>query len=207
MRLAAQVIIAPKIEDAVSQLEALVTDEHIVKVIKEDRFLLEDAKFAIEKAYLTNEHQTFVILGAKFFPPEIQNKLLKVIEEPPPDVAFILITPSKATILPTVRSRLPMTILKETYDEEPLTLDIGQLDLASAYKFIQSNKRIDMTTAKLYIEKICKEAMRSQRYHLDEKSLQLFSDLFNALDRGSPVQFVLTTLLLKLLAKKKKQNI
>jgi DNA polymerase-3 subunit delta' len=46
--------------------------------------------------------------------------------------------------------------------------------------------------------------MQSGRYDLDEKTLQLFSNAFIALDVGSPPQFVLITLLLKLLAKKRK---
>jgi DNA polymerase-3 subunit delta' len=41
-------------------------------------------------------------------------------------------------------------------------------------------------------------------YNLDEKTLSLFSDCYVALDMGSPPQFVLNTLLLKLLARKKR---
>jgi DNA polymerase-3 subunit delta' len=54
------------------------------------------------------------------------------------------------------------------------------------------------------IERISKEAISSQKYDLDEKTLVLFSNAFIALDVGSPPQFVLNTLLLKLLARKKR---
>ncbi|UFH60837.1 hypothetical protein [Sulfurovum mangrovi] len=46
--------------------------------------------------------------------------------------------------------------------------------------------------------------MRSEKFNLDEKTLNLFSNAFVALDMGSPPSFVLNTLLLKLLAKKKR---
>jgi DNA polymerase-3 subunit delta' len=54
------------------------------------------------------------------------------------------------------------------------------------------------------IERLGKEAMRSAQYDLDEKTLTLFSQSYIALDVGSPPQFVLTALLLKLLARKKR---
>ena len=113
MRLTSQVIISSDIDDTVSKLEALKQNERFVKIIKEDTFLVEDAKLAIEKAYMASEETTIILLGAKTFSPVVQNKLLKVIEEPPPKKEFILITPSKATILDTIRSRLPIMVLSQ----------------------------------------------------------------------------------------------
>ena len=204
MRLSSQVIIASQVGETIAKLEALRTDERIIKIIKEERFLVEDAKLAIEKAYMTSEVKSIIILAAKEFPPLIQNKLLKVIEEPPLGVEFILITPSKATILPTIRSRIPIHVLKENLPIESFELDMIQLDLALVYEFIQKHKRTDTIQAKVLVEKISAEAMKSLRYNLDEKTLQLFHNAYKALDVGSSSQFVLMTLLLKLLAKKKR---
>lgn len=204
MRLTSQVIISSDIEGTVSKLESLQQNERFVKIIKEDTFLVEDAKLAIEKAYMASEETTIIILAAKTFSPVVQNKLLKVIEEPPPKKEFILITASKATILDTIRSRLPIIVLSEEKEEEVLDLDLKQLSLATVYAFVQDHKRTDAKTMKLLIERISKQAIRSQAYDLDEKTLTLFSNAFIALDVGSPPQFVLNTLLLKLLARKKR---
>jgi len=46
--------------------------------------------------------------------------------------------------------------------------------------------------------------MKSGKYHLDESTLKLFSDTIKALDMGSPTSFILNTVLLKLLAKKRR---
>ena len=204
MRLTSQVIISSDIDDTVSKLEALQQNERFVKIIKEDTFLVDDAKLAIEKAYMASEETTIILLGAKTFSPVVQNKLLKVIEEPPPKKEFILITPSKATILDTIRSRLPIMVLSQEKEEVELALDMKQLSLATVYEFVQEHKRTDAKAMKLIIESISKEAIRSQAYDLDEKTLALFSNAFIALDVGSPPQFVLNTLLLKLLARKKR---
>jgi len=204
MRLVSQVIISSDIDDTVIKLEALRQNERFVKIIKEDNFLVEDAKLAIEKSYMASEETTIIIIAAKTFSPIVQNKLLKVIEEPPPKKEFILITPSKATILDTIRSRLPITVLSMHTEEEKLELDLGQLSLATVYDFVQTHKRTDAKAMKGLVERISKEAIHSQAYNLDEKTLTLFSNVFIALDVGSPPQFVLNTLLLKLLAKKKR---
>lgn len=204
MKLTSQVIITANIDDTISKLEALQQNERFVKIIKEDTFLVEDAKLAIEKAYMASEETTVIILAAKTFSPIVQNKLLKVIEEPPKNKEFIILAQSKATILDTIRSRLPIRVFSEEKEEEALGLDIVHLSLSGVYEFIQTHKRTDAKVMKGLIERISKEAMRSGSYDLDEKTLSLFSNAFIALDVGSPPQFVLNTLLLKLLARKKR---
>jgi DNA polymerase-3 subunit delta' len=204
LELTSQVLITPRIEETIKALEALKSDERIVKIVKEDNFLVEDAALAIEKAYLASEETTVIILAARLFSPVVQNKLLKVIEEPPPHKEFILLTPSKATILATIRSRLPVHVLGDTVSHEDLGLDLSQLSLETVYPFVQEHKRTAAAEMKRIVEEISKAVMRSGRFNLDDKTLKLFSDAFMALDMGSPPSFVLNTLLLKLLAKKKR---
>ncbi len=204
MKLISQVIITQYMLETISKLEKMATDERIIKIIKEENFLVEDAKLAIEKAYMASEELTVIIMAAKLFSPVVQNKLLKVIEEPPRNKAFILITQSKATILPTIRSRLPITILNDSAEETELGLDLSMLSLERVYRFVQEHKRTDAKVMRPLIERIAKEAMKSSRYELDERSLNLFENASKAVDMGSPPQFVLITLLLKLLARKKR---
>ncbi len=233
MTLASQVIITSRFGGTIESLAALRVDERMVviatpQLLEEEtestglsalckgdmcriiatekrNFRLEDAKLAIEKAYMSSEVETVIILAAKEFSTEVQNKLLKVIEEPPQCVTFMLLVSSRAAVLPTIRSRLPVVVLREARETEAFELDMKQLDLASVYGFVQKHKRLmDKTTAKTLVEKISTEAMKSQRFDLDEKTLQLFQDAFKGLDVGSPPQFILTTLLLKLLARRKR---
>jgi len=110
MTLASQVIIASQIEEAVSQLIAIRENERLIVIVtpqegegvhcpemhgpdecmiittEKQTFRVEDAKLAIEKAYMASKVETVIILAAKEFPPLIQNKLLKVIEEPPSNI-------------------------------------------------------------------------------------------------------------------------
>jgi len=205
MKLTSQVIVTSKIEDTIALLEEKRKNERIIKVLEGDKaFGVDDAKEVIAKAYMASEETTVIILSAKVFSPVVQNKLLKIIEEPPKNKEFILITQSKSTILDTIRSRLRITILSETREEEPLGFELSTLSLASVYAFAQLHKRTNAKEVSVIVERIAKEAMVSGEYNLDEKTLTLFSECFVALDMGSPPQFVLNTLLLKLLARKKR---
>lgn len=205
MKLTSQVIITANIDDTIIMLESLRRSERIVKILEEDKiFSVKDAQVAIEKAYMASEEITVILLSAKIFSPIVQNKLLKVIEEPPANKVFILVTNSKSTILSTIKSRLPITVLNEEKEEEDLGLDLKQLSLSTVYAFTQEHKRADANTMKNLVEEISKNAINSQLYDLDENTLTLFRDCYVALDMGSPPQFILNTLLLKLLARKKR---
>ena len=204
MTLSSQVIISQNLEETLLKLKALISDETFTSIVKEDNFLLEDASLVIEKAYIASEKQHIIVLGAKHFSPLVQNKLLKVIEEPPKNKIFILLTQSKASILDTIRSRLPLSVEKQDKTEDSLGLDLSTLSLATVYMFVQQHKRSDVNMMKIIIEQISKEAIKSQAYSLDKQSLTLLSSAYRALDMGSPPSFILHTVLLKLLAKKKR---
>jgi len=230
MTLSSQVIISEEIENTLAFLEALRRDETIIEIIspsivseksssesdeprapfvhrivtEKEIFSVDDAKLATEKAYMASEEVTIIILAAKSFSTIVQNKLLKVLEEPPAKKEFILITPHKATILGTIRSRLPVVVLKEQKTEALSELNLSMLSLSIVYDFVQTHKRTDTKAMKSVLERIAKEAMASGEFDLDEKTLILFSNATLALDVGSPPVFVLTTLLLKLLARKKR---
>jgi DNA polymerase-3 subunit delta' len=202
-----QVIITQDSNQALESLKAKAKDHRVIIIQEESKaFGVDDAKEAIAKAYIASEIPTLIILIAKIFSPIVQNKLLKIIEEPPPKTDFILITQSKSTILPTIKSRLPIATLYNSNEEQLDSIDVISLNLQSVYDFIQKHKRTSAKEVKIIIEQITKDTIKSNQYNIDDKTLNLFSDSIQALDMGSPASFVLSTVLLKLLAKKKKPN-
>ena len=210
MRLASGIIITHQPNEVLKELEALRTTELFTVIRSEDdkgkpkEFLVEHAQEAITKAYIASEVLNYIILIAPKFSDIAQNRLLKVIEEPPKNKAFIIITESKSALLATIQSRLPVTVLSDASIEENFSLDLINLNLAKVYEFTQANSRISAAECKVLVEKISLNAMKSGKYNLDNSTLKLFSDCIKALDVGSPTSFVLNTLLLKLLAKKKR---
>jgi len=210
MRLASGIIITHQADEVLKELEALRTTELFTLIRSEDdkgkakEFLVEHAQLAISKAYVASEGLDYIILIAPRFSDVSQNRLLKIIEEPPRNKAFIIITESKSALLETIQSRLPVTVLNDATTQENFSLDLINLNLAKVYEFIQENSRISAVECKVLVEKISLNAMKSGKYNLDESTLKVFSDCIKALDVGSPTSFVLNTLLLKLLAKKRR---
>jgi DNA polymerase-3 subunit delta' len=210
MRLASGIIITYQADKVMRELEAERTNELFTVIRSLDakdkpkEFLVEHAQEAIAKAYMASEGLNYIILIAPRFSDIAQNRLLKVIEEPPKNKAFIIITESKSALLDTIQSRMPVTVLNDIQNEKPFNLEIENLNLGKVYEFVQVNSRVTAVECKALVEKISLEAMKSQKFNLDEGTLQLFSDSIKALDMGSPTTFILNTLLLKLLAKKKR---
>ena len=210
MYLASGIIITQQTEQTIAQLEAERTVEQFTFIKNEDEkgnlkeFLVEQAQEAIAKAYIASDNLNYIILVAPRFSEIAQNRLLKLLEEPPKNKAFILITESKSALLDTIQSRMPITILNDAKERNVLKLDIANLNLAKVYEFVQENSRLSTVECKEIVEQISISAIKSGKFNLDKSTLELFSNSIKALEVGSPTSFILNGLLLKLLVKRKK---
>jgi DNA polymerase-3 subunit delta' len=204
MRLESGIIVTNEPQKTLESLLSLKTDEVFTIIETQAKeFLIEHATKAIEKAFVATDVNNYIILIAPRFSDISQNRLLKIIEEPPKNKYFILITESKSSILPTIKSRLPITVLHDNKNREIFKLDIDNLNLAKVYKFVQENNRLSSIECRVLVEEIAKIAIKSERYNLDESLLRVFSNSIRALEVGSPTSFILNTVLIKLLAKKR----
>jgi DNA polymerase-3 subunit delta' len=204
MRLESGIIVTNEPQKTLESLLSLKTDEVFTIIETQAKeFLIEHATRAIEKAFVATDVNNYIILIAPRFSDISQNRLLKIIEEPPKNKYFILITESKSSILPTIKSRLPITVLHDNKNREIFKLDIDNLNLAKVYKFVQENNRLSSIECRVLVEQIAKIAIKSERYNLDESLLKVFSNSIRALEVGSPTSFILNTVLIKLLAKKR----
>jgi len=213
MRLASGIIITQQSEDVVAQLESKRTTELFTFISNRDdkgktkEFLVEQAQEAIAKAYIASENLNYIILIAPRFSEIAQNRLLKLLEEPPKNKAFILITESKSALLDTILSRMPVTILHDSEEAKAFSLDLENLNLSKVYQFIQENNRISAVECKVLIEKISLGVMKSGKFRLDKTTLEMFSNAIKALEVGSPSSFVLSGILLKLLSVRRKKYV
>jgi len=201
------IIVTPDIPAALEDIRSRIQNERLIEIVRigeKESFKVEDAKLAVEKAYIADEMTKVIVLAAEQFSVVVQNKLLKILEEPPPRTEFVLVTSSKASLLPTVRSRLPLHTFGEAEQEEALELDIERLTLAAVYEFVQAHKRDDARTVRTLIERIAKAALQSGRFNADEGLLKVFEEAVKALDSGTVPAFALNAVLLKLLAKMKR---
>ncbi len=198
---ASKIVLTERFDEAFARLKSEFADASFFRVEADD-FLIEHAKEAIAHAYLTSEKEKIIVLIAKRFTPIAQSKLLKILEEPPSKTRFILMTPTKSGLLPTIRSRLPVESELVATEAETSGLDLKSFDLSHLFEFLQANRRTDAKKAKKLCEALAKEAIKSGNFRLDESLLETFEESIKLLDMGSPPNFVLTRLGLKLLRRK-----
>lgn len=175
----------------------------IIKNEEKEEFLLIQATLAIKEAYIASSEKKYIFLCGSTFRKEAQNSLLKILEEPPKNVVFIIVTNSKSSLLPTVYSRLPYKYLKKSVLKNESILDINKLDLKDIYNFLKDNQKISKNEAKDIVESILIKVNR-QKIKLSHKELDFFSKSIKLLELNSRPINVLTTLLLSMANQKNK---
>ena len=189
------ILISSEIEAEYERLKSSLKPNRVVGFI-EEKFLIEHAKAVVAEAYISESQTKYIILGALEFNAVSQNSLLKVFEEPPRNIEFIIITPTKSNILPTVRSRLP--ILKGTTftTEYECELNLASLDYASLFEFLKTNARIKKNEAKILVEALYNRATVVDMLILSRAQLDNFDRAYRLLELNSRPQSVLALVLM-----------
>jgi DNA polymerase III subunit delta' len=175
----------------------------IIKNEEKDEFQITQANLAIKESYIASNDIKYIFLCGATFRKEAQNSLLKVLEEPPRNVVFIIITNSKTSMLPTIYSRLPYKYLKKSLLKNESLLNINKLDLKDIYNFLKENQKISKNEAKDIVESILLK-VNNQKIKLSHRELDFFSKSIKLLELNSRPINVLTTLLLFLANQKNK---
>lgn len=76
-------------------------------------FLMDDARAVEKESYIAENSEKIIVIMANAFRGEAQNFLLKLFEEPPKNVKFLIVCPSKNLLLATVRSRFICEVLNK----------------------------------------------------------------------------------------------
>ena len=199
------ILIVNDIEATLSELlqNYPIHSTRIIKNEEKEEFLLIQATQAIKEAYIASREKKYIFLCGSTFRKEAQNSLLKILEEPPKNVVFIIITNSKSSLLPTIYSRLPYKYLKKSVLKNESLLDLNKLDLKDIYNFLKDNQKISKQEAKDIVESILIK-VNNQKIKLSHKELDFFSKSIKLLELNSRPINVLTTLLLSLVNQKNK---
>lgn len=156
----------------------------IIKNEEKEEFQIAQATQAIKEAYIASNEKKYIFLCGTTFRKEAQNSLLKILEEPPRNVVFIIITNSKTSLLPTIYSRLPYKYLKKSLIKQESTLNLNKLDLKDIYNFLKENQKISKQEAKDIVESILLK-VNNQKIKLSQKELEFFSKSIKLLELNS----------------------
>ena len=196
------ILISSDIESNFERLKEELQPNRVVGFIEEGEFKLEHAKAVINEAYISESSEKYLILGAQSYNAISQNALLKLLEEPPRNIIFIIISPTKSNLLPTVRSRLPL--IKGDMKHEVITLDLNllRIDYAQVFTFLKEHARTGKSEAKILIEALYHRATVVDKLLLSEQQLDNFDTAYRLLEVNSKPQNVLAMLLMSFVSEK-----
>ncbi len=168
----------------------------IVKLYIKDEFLTEDAKNITKEAYIKENETKYIVISAYSFNIYAQNSLLKILEESPDNVVFIIISNSKSNFLPTVRSRLKMINISKKTAKEPIAINLSKMSLNDIFLFIKNHKRLSKNELKNLIQDILYEAIHRYGIDLNENEITLFEKALQLADLNTRADFLLSSTLL-----------
>ncbi len=131
----------------------------------------------------TAKRRAFIIEQADTMNASSQNSLLKVLEEPPSDVLFILIVVSAKSLLDTVVSRcLTLSLSAPTIEE-------GVEVLCSKYGFSMDEAAELLKAEKNNVGKV----LNRKNSRKESKGRTIAQSFFEALEKGSPLSALICT--------------
>jgi len=191
------IIISDDIESEVSRLEEELKPFRVVKfIVMGEIFKLEHAKAVLAESYISESNTKYIILGASDLSDVAQNSLLKLLEEPPKNIEFIIISPTKSNLLPTVRSRLPILKINNHHIVHELDLNLARLDYKDVFSFLKENARVKKEEAKELVQALFHRAIAVDMLILTPLQLDNFDKAYRLLSLNSRPQSVLAMLLM-----------
>ncbi len=201
----AKIVIAHDIQKA-KEIVLSQIDSKLIKIYSKDEFKVDDAKEVIQEAYIAESETKYIILVSSKYNTYAQNALLKLLEEPPRNIVFILIAKSKTSLLPTIRSRMQIQNYEITKEKTPLEIDLKLMDLSDIFLFIKEHKNISKIELKELIQTILQEAILKHKIKLNENDMKTFEYALELAELNSRAQNILSLLLLTIFEAKNRKR-
>ncbi len=189
------ILISTDIENEIERLQNELKPLRVVKFFEEN-FKIEHAKLVTKEAYISESQTKYIIIAAVEFTTVAQNSLLKLLEEPPKNIEFIIISPTKSNLLPTVRSRLPILKTERSHERGVLDMNLAKIDYKEIFSFLKEHARVSKNDAKTLVEEIYFRATVVDRLILSQRQLDNFDKAYRLLDLNARPQSVFALLLM-----------
>ena len=189
------IVISAALEEEVEQLQERLQGKRVVKFV-EETFKIEHAKEVMAEAYVSESATKYIIIAAIDFTDVAQNAMLKLLEEPPTNIEFIIISPTKSNLLPTVRSRLPILKTHTTHKEVEIELNFARLDYDGVFRFLKEHARVQKNELKALLEALFYKATVIDGVRLTQRQLDNFEMAYKLVDLNARSQSVLAMILM-----------
>lgn len=195
------ILISSSVEAEFERIREELKPNRVVGFI-EDEFKIEHAKAVLAESYISESQTKYIILGANNFNNVSQNSLLKLLEEPPRNIEYIIISPTKSNLLPTVRSRMPIVKGETIHTVQEISLNLSKINYAEVFEFLKTNERVRKSEAKSLVQALFYRATVIDKLILSESQLQNFDRAYRLLELNSRPQSVLAQLVMSFVGEK-----
>ncbi|WP_279176577.1 DNA polymerase III subunit delta' [Campylobacter insulaenigrae] len=162
------------------------------------------AKAIMKESYIAESSAKIIVIMAKSFRDEAQNFLLKIFEEPPKNVYFIVVAPSKNVFLPTILSRFIVEKYKIKKEKISLGIDLKKIDLSGILNFIKQYENIDKSECLKLIDSLSYECFK-QGIKLNDNEIDFFYKAYELIKLNAKPSVILSTIML-ILYERKNEN-
>lgn len=180
------------ISNDIEKAKEVLQKEYNDLIIFEDNELkLPMVKEIKEIAYKTSSTKKTILIKAINLRIEAQNALLKIVEETPENIEFLILTTSKYALLETIRSRVEIKYLNFEVANIEIDVNIDRLTTQNIYDILK--KDITKQELKYYIMALFKKIKNPNKRVLDNFELAI-----KLVDLNSDKQALLSLILLSI---------
>ncbi|WP_143428466.1 DNA polymerase III subunit delta' [Helicobacter sp. 11S02629-2] len=191
------IILAQDLEEQKLLLSESIESEFL-SIYEVEELKIDDAHNIIEEAYIAASHTKYIAIFAYSFNIFAQNALLKILEEPPANIIFLIFTNSRSALLSTVCSRMQIVDLRQKRELNTLPIDVKTINIKKIYtliKEIESNPQSQQNSKEMLTDLLFTISAQKK---LDSLELELFRNASHALNSKLAPHLAFVALLLNL---------
>jgi len=166
---------------------------------QKEKILLDDVKIISDEVFISTGSEKYIIIETNEIATITQNALLKMFEEPPSNVYFLIIVPSKSILLSTIRSRFPIFELKnrEEFNSPVPIPKLENFRLQDLKACLKDVSKINHDVAIKIIEEIF--IQNKQNFHFQSDDFKRLQKAIQLLNLNSNLEQIFTMFLLPII--------
>lgn len=169
-----------------NDFEKVIKDTLYDEIVLRDELKIEDVREIKKLAYIAEKEKKVILIVAEKYNVYAQNALLKLLEESPKNIEFILLAKSKYALLDTILSRL---ILERRFFEKEIK-EIEVKNISNSFIFELLKKDLEKEDVKSILKSLLKIAK-------NEDELKIINDAILMIELNIDLKAVLSMVMLE----------
>lgn len=175
-------------------------EKEYIRIYDLEELKIDNAHKIIEEAHIATTRDKIIAIFAFSYNHYAQNALLKILEEPPEHIIFMIYITARNKLIPTIFSRLVVFNKSKKMHTKSLDLDLTRLTVPMVYEYVNKleKEHISYEQGRNILSQIL-DCMIKNNIMLDEKGLNRFDLALKSLYSKQNIHIALLPILLSLI--------